>query len=117
MSTKENRSDDASKQDKSNDAFKQDRNNNAFKQEKSNDASKQEKSNGTFNQDKSNDAFKINGNWSDQSNQLKKKFSQLTDTDLKFEPGKENELLTRMGNRLSKKREEVIDIIKKGQTA
>lgn len=64
---------------------------------------------------KSNEPFKITGNWDKQSKQLKEKFSQLTDSDLKFEAGKENELLTRMETRLNKKREEVISIIKKGQ--
>lgn len=37
--------------------------------------------------------FKIIGDWNEQSKELKEKFSQLTDSDLKFEPGKENELI------------------------
>ncbi len=61
--------------------------------------------------------FKITGNWDTQSKELKGKFSQLTDSDLKFEPGKENDLLKRMETRLNKKRDEVISIIKKGQPA
>ncbi len=69
-----------------------------------------------INQNKKNEAFKITGNWDVQSKQLQEKFSQLTNADLKFEPGKENELLDRMESRLSKKREEVINIIKKTQT-
>jgi hypothetical protein len=60
-------------------------------------------------------AFKITGNWADQSKDLKNKFPQLTDSDLKFETGKENELLNRMETRLHKNREEVVNIIKKGQ--
>jgi hypothetical protein len=40
----------------------------------------------------------------------------LTDADLKFEAGKENDLLQRVQTRLNKKREEVINIIKKFQT-
>jgi hypothetical protein len=59
--------------------------------------------------------FKITGDWTVQSKQLKEKYSQLTDADLKFEPGKENDLLKRVETRLNKKREEVINIIKKGQ--
>lgn len=55
--------------------------------------------------------FKITGNWGRQSTQLKEQYSQLTDSDLKFEPGKENELLGRIENRLNKSRDEVIDII------
>lgn len=66
-------------------------------------------------QNKNNETFKIAGNWDDQSKQLKEKFTQLTDADLKFETGKENELLGRLETKLNKKREEVITIIKKGQ--
>jgi hypothetical protein len=58
-------------------------------------------------------AFKVTGNWENQSKQLKGKFSQLTDSDLKFEPGKENDLLDRVEKRLNKNREEVINIINK----
>ncbi|MGM0580866.1 MAG: hypothetical protein ACQETL_09315 [Bacteroidota bacterium] len=68
------------------------------------------------NQVKSNDAFKITGNWDAQSKQLKSKYSQLTDSDLKFEEGKENELLGRVETRLNKKRDEVINIINKNQS-
>jgi uncharacterized protein YjbJ (UPF0337 family) len=66
-------------------------------------------------QRKTEEPFKITGNWNDQAKQLKTKFNQLTDSDLKFEPGKEPELLTRIEKRLNKKRDEVINIIKKGQ--
>jgi hypothetical protein len=61
------------------------------------------------------ETFKIVGNWDDQSKRLKEKFAQLTDADLKFETGKESDLLTRVETRLNKKREEVINIIRKGQ--
>ena len=60
--------------------------------------------------------FKVTGNWSKQIRILQEKFPQLTDGDLKFEPGKENELLVRVESRLNKKREEVINIINKGFT-
>jgi hypothetical protein len=59
--------------------------------------------------------FKIVGDWAVQSKKLREKFSQLTDEDLKFEPGKEVDLLTRLETRLNKRRDEVINIIKKGQ--
>lgn len=55
--------------------------------------------------------------WSDQSKNLKEKYSDLTDADLKFESGKEEELITRLEKRLAKKREDVIAIIKKAQPA
>lgn len=64
-------------------------------------------------ENKSMEEFKITGNWADQSKQLQDKFAQLTDADLKFEAGKENELLKRIETRLNKKREEVINIIRK----
>ncbi len=69
------------------------------------------------NQINGTETFKVIGDWSVQSKQLKEKFSQLTDADLKFEAGKENDLLTRVETRLNKKREEVINIIRKGQPA
>jgi uncharacterized protein YjbJ (UPF0337 family) len=60
-------------------------------------------------------AFKIVGNWDVQSKALKEKFPQLTDADLKFENGKEDELLARVEKRLNKKRDGVISLLKKGQ--
>ena len=64
---------------------------------------------------KTAESFKITGNWATQSKELKSKYSQLTDADLKFETGKENDLLKRVETRLNKNREEVINIIKKVQ--
>lgn len=58
--------------------------------------------------------FKITGNWAAQSEKLKQKFSQLTDADLKFETGKEGDMLSRVEKKLNKKREEVENIIRKG---
>lgn len=58
--------------------------------------------------------FKIK-NWDESSKKLKEQFSQLTDADLKFENGKEDELLRRIENKLNKKRPEVIDLINKHQ--
>ncbi|MDO5637066.1 MAG: hypothetical protein Q4G18_07425 [Myroides sp.] len=58
--------------------------------------------------------FKIT-NWDESSKKLKEQFSQLTDADLKFEPGKEDELLNRIEKRINKRRSEVIDMINKHQ--
>lgn len=66
-------------------------------------------------QNEANESFKITGDWSKQSKQLKEKYPQLTDSDLKFETGKENDLFKRVETRLIKNREEVINIIKKVQ--
>lgn len=61
------------------------------------------------------EGFKITGNWPEQARALKDKYGGLTDSDLKFESGKELDLLQRMETRLNKKREEVINIINKTQ--
>ena len=67
-------------------------------------------------QNKGNEPFKITGNWNNQSKQLKEKYPQLTDSDLKFEAGKEQELLRRLETKLNKKPEDVISLIKKVQS-
>lgn len=67
-------------------------------------------------QNTGNEKFQVTGNWDEQSKKLKEQYSQLTDADLKFETGKEHEMIGRVGSKLNKKREEVIDLIKQGQT-
>ena len=62
-----------------------------------------------------NEGFTVTGNWSTLAKNLKKKFAQLTESDLKFEVGKENDLITRIETRLHKKREEVILLLKNAQ--
>ncbi|AHF14830.1 MULTISPECIES: hypothetical protein [Niabella] len=62
-----------------------------------------------------NENFKMIGDWTSQSKTLKEKYPLLVDADLKFEKGKENDLLTRVGTRLNKKRDEVINILRKVQ--
>lgn len=66
---------------------------------------------------KSELGFKVVGDWSNQSKQLKKKFPALTDVDLKFENGKEEDLVERLTIKLNKKRPEVIDLLKKNQSS
>lgn len=66
-------------------------------------------------QSKNGTTIKITGNWETQAKQLKQQFSQLSESDLKFEEGKEEELLTRLQTKLGKKRDEVISIIEKTQ--
>jgi uncharacterized protein YjbJ (UPF0337 family) len=61
------------------------------------------------------ETFKITGNWEEQTKLLKEKYPKLTDADLKFDAGKEEELLKRLETRLGKKRDEIIGIITKGQ--
>ena len=57
----------------------------------------------------------ITGDWTKESNKLKGRYSQLTDSDLEYEPGKEIEMVDRVATKLNKQRSEAIDIIKKVQ--
>lgn len=54
-------------------------------------------------------------NWDETSKNLTKEFKDLNETDLKYEPGKENDLYTRLQEKLNKSRSEIVDIIKKNQ--
>ena len=58
---------------------------------------------------------KLFGSWDNQTKELKAQFNELTDDDLKFEEGKENELIKRIELRINKTRDEVIFIINKTQ--
>lgn len=57
-------------------------------------------------------AFLITQKWKGQSKDLKYRVEKLTDTDLAFEPGMDDDVLTRIGQRLAKTRPEVIDALK-----
>lgn len=60
--------------------------------------------------------FKITGDWKIQSKNLKEKYASLDDSDLKFEVGKESELIARLETKLNKKHDEVVNILKKGMS-
>jgi uncharacterized protein YjbJ (UPF0337 family) len=51
--------------------------------------------------------FQIKGNWNEIKGKLKQKYAQLTDDDLTFAEGKEEELLGRLQKRLGKTDEEI----------
>jgi uncharacterized protein YjbJ (UPF0337 family) len=51
--------------------------------------------------------LQIKGNWNEIKGKLKQKYGQLTDDDLTFATGKEEELLGRLQQRLGKKKEEI----------
>jgi uncharacterized protein YjbJ (UPF0337 family) len=51
--------------------------------------------------------LQIKGNWNEIKGKLKQKYAELTDDDLTFAEGKEDELLGRLQQRLGKSREEV----------
>jgi hypothetical protein len=58
--------------------------------------------------------FKIAGEWPPQARVLKEKFPQLMEGDLTFEPGKEEQLISKLATSLNKDKEEVMNIIRKG---
>ena len=51
--------------------------------------------------------LELKGNWNEIKGKLKQKYGQLTDDDLAFADGKEDELLGRLQQRLGKKKEEI----------
>ena len=52
------------------------------------------------------------GNWNIVKGKLKQKFSTLTDSDLNYIKGKEDELIGRLQKKLGKRRSEVLKIVK-----
>lgn len=55
--------------------------------------------------------LKFKGTWNQMKGKLKQKYGELTDDDLQYAEGKEDELLGRMQERLGKSKEEVRKII------
>ncbi|MBN2348167.1 MAG: CsbD family protein [Bacteroidales bacterium] len=53
----------------------------------------------------------VKGNWNEQKGKLKQKFAFLTDNDLMFEEGKEEEMFGKLQIRLGKTKEELRKII------
>jgi uncharacterized protein YjbJ (UPF0337 family) len=51
--------------------------------------------------------LQIKGSWNEIKGKLKQKYAQLTDDDLTFAEGKDDELLGRLQQRLGKTKEEV----------
>ncbi len=57
--------------------------------------------------------LKIEGNWNEIKGKLKQKYGQLTDDDLQFTEGKEEELLGRLQKKTGKTKDELKDEISK----
>jgi uncharacterized protein YjbJ (UPF0337 family) len=55
----------------------------------------------------------MKGNWKEVSGKLKQQFANLTDDDLLFKEGKEEELLGRLQQKLGKTKEEIRKLIAK----
>jgi uncharacterized protein YjbJ (UPF0337 family) len=51
--------------------------------------------------------LQIKGNWNEVKGKLKQKYGQLTDDDLTFAEGKEDELLGRLQKRLGRTKDEL----------
>lgn len=50
---------------------------------------------------------KVKGNWKEIKGKMKQEYAELTDDDLKYQEGKEEEMLGRLQNKLGKTKEEV----------
>ncbi len=61
--------------------------------------------------------FKITGNWNEVKSKLKNTYSKLTDEDLAFTPGKEDELLSHIEKKIGRTRAQVMDIIEDFQSS
>jgi uncharacterized protein YjbJ (UPF0337 family) len=53
----------------------------------------------------------LKGSWNEAKGKLKQKYGELTDDDLTYTEGKEDELVGRLQNKLGKSKEEVKRII------
>jgi len=53
----------------------------------------------------------INGSWKEQKVKLKKRFVKLQDSDLIFEEGKKEEMITKLEIKLGKTRDELLNIL------
>jgi uncharacterized protein YjbJ (UPF0337 family) len=55
--------------------------------------------------------FKLRGNWNELKGKMKQQYAQLTDDDLKYEEGKDDELVGRIQQKIGKTKDEVIQWI------
>tara|TARA_R110000850_G_scaffold96455_4_gene201627 strand:+ start:739 stop:924 length:186 start_codon:yes stop_codon:yes gene_type:complete len=55
--------------------------------------------------------LKIKGNWNEAKGKLKQKYGELTEDDLAYAEGKEDELVGRIQNKLGKTKDEVRKLI------
>ncbi len=58
-------------------------------------------------------SFNINGSWKEISGKLKQQYAILTDNDLLFVKGKEEELIGRLQSKLGKTKKEIRNILAK----
>jgi uncharacterized protein YjbJ (UPF0337 family) len=53
----------------------------------------------------------VSGNWNETKRKLKQKFVMLTDSDLLYVKGRQDEMFNRLQGKLGKTKEEIISII------
>ena len=58
------------------------------------------------------DKLEIKGNWNEMKGKIKQAHGDLTDNDLRYEEGKDEELLGRLQKKLGKSRDELIAWLK-----
>lgn len=58
------------------------------------------------------DKLEIKGNWNELKGKLKEKYAVLTDNDLAFEEGKEDQLIGQIQQKTGKTRDEVMEVIR-----
>jgi uncharacterized protein YjbJ (UPF0337 family) len=57
--------------------------------------------------------LKFNGNWDEVKGKAKQEYADLTDDDLLYEEGKDDELLGRLQKKIGKTKEQVIEWIQR----
>ena len=55
--------------------------------------------------------LQLKGNWNELKGKMKQQYAQLTDDDLTFEEGKDDELVGRIQKRIGKTKDQVIEWI------
>jgi uncharacterized protein YjbJ (UPF0337 family) len=58
------------------------------------------------------DTLELKGRWNELKGKMKQAYGSLTDDDLKYEEGKDDEFVGRIQKKLGKTRDEVVDWIK-----
>lgn len=58
------------------------------------------------------DKLELKGNWNKIKGKLKQEYGELTDDDLTYSEGQEDQLIGRLQDKLGKSRDEVVKILK-----
>lgn len=57
--------------------------------------------------------LKLKGNWNEIKGKIKQQYAELTEDDLKYEEGKDDELVGRLQKKIGKTKDEVIEWIQR----